>query len=186
MDFQVSGKNIDITQQLQDYVQKKTERLTRYLPQIDEAKVEIAEGKAKSPDDRFTVQITVRSKGNLLRSEERAANVNLAIDKVVDTLARQISRFKGKFNKKGKGMSVGEQIAEAEETTLNNKEVIPEIVRVKRFFVKSLSVEEAAEQMELLNHDFFLFLNNDTGVINVIYRRKDGNYGLIEPELDLD
>jgi putative sigma-54 modulation protein len=186
MDFQVFGKNIEITPQIEDYVQKKTERLTRYLPQIDEAKVEITESKTKSPDDRVTVQITVRSKGSLLRAEEKDANVNPAIDKVVDTLARQISRYKGKFVKKGKGGSIGEKIAEAEENAQNQKEVVPEIVRVKRFFVKSLSVDEAAEQMELLGHDFFLFLNNDSGVINVLYRRKDGNYGLIEPELDLD
>jgi putative sigma-54 modulation protein len=186
MDFQVFGKNIEITSQIQDYVQKKTERLTRYLPQIDEAKVEIVEAKTKSPDDRYTVQITVHSKGNLLRAEEKAANVNQAIDNVIDRLARQISTFKGKFSKRGKGLSVGEKIVEAEENAANNREVIPEIVRVKRFFVKSLSVEEAAEQMELLGHDFFLFLNSDSGVINVLYRRKDGNYGLIEPELDLD
>ena len=184
MQLQVIGKNIEITQEIEDYVQKKVDRLFRYLPDIDDAKVEINVENAKSPDHRFTTQVTVKSRGTLLRSEERGANVNMAIDAATEILARQIRRYKGKFSKKGRGISRTQQIT-ASEVSIDDKsvKVKPEVVRVKRFPVKSMLVDEAAEQMELLGHDFFLFISNDTGSLKLLYRRKDGDYGVIEPVL---
>ncbi len=177
MDIQIFGKNIDINDTIIDYARKKTDKLARLLPIIDELKIEITEEKTKSRDSRYTVQITIKSKWNLFRAEERAQTINLAIDSATDALSHQISRFKGKFIKKGRGTI-------SDETPSPDR--LPEIVRMKRFLVKSMSVGEAAEQMELLSHDFFLFLNDDSGVLNLLYRRKDGDYGLIEPELDID
>jgi len=185
MELQVAGKNVEVTQQIKDYLDKKMRKLIRYLPNIDEAKVEIQEQKTKSPDHRVVVQVTLRNKGDLLRAEERSSNVNTAIDVVTEVLSRRIERYKGKFDKKAKGALMARKLspALAEPVVEENLELGPQIVRTKRFLVKSMDVAEAAEQMELLSHDFFLFLNNENGELNLIYRRKDGNYGLIEPEL---
>jgi putative sigma-54 modulation protein len=185
MDLQVIGKNLEVSQSMRDYVQRKMNRLVRYLPGIDDAKVEIRREKTKSPEHRFTVQITVRNRGMLLRAEEKGINANAAIDMVVEVLARQIKRYKGKVNdRKDKGVSIARQMGNIEAAEVSKKRATsPELVKIKRFIVKSMTVEESAEQMELLGHDFFLFVNVENGELNLIYRRKDGNYGLIVPEL---
>lgn len=184
MELQIIGKNVEILEGVERYIQKKIGKLARYLPNITEAKVEVYEEKTKSPEERFVVQATLERKDILLRAEERAEDIYAAIDLVTETLARQIERYKGKLYEKGRGVSLARQGAnpgeasEAEETEPERK-----VVKVKRFLVKPMSVDEAIEQMELLGHDFFIFVNADTGDINLLYRRKDGNYGLIQPEL---
>jgi putative sigma-54 modulation protein len=185
MELQVAGKNVEVTQQVKDYLNKKMKKLIRYLPNMDEAKVEIQEEQTKSPNHRVVVQITLRNKGDLLRAEERSSNVNTAIDAVTEVLSRRIERYKGKFDKKARGALMARKFSPTvAETMVEEKlEIIPEVVRTKRFFVKSMDIAEAGEQMELLSHDFFLFLNSESGELNLIYRRKDGNYGLIEPVL---
>jgi putative sigma-54 modulation protein len=184
MELQIFGKNIEISQAIQDYVQKKIGKLARYLPNIAEAKVEIYEERTKSPQHRFTAQVTLNSKGVLLRGEERGENVHVAVDAVAEVLARQIERYKGKLYEKGRGVSLARQASVSEEVVVAEEtNVSPNVVRVKRFAVKPMSVAEATEQMELLGHDFFLFVNADNDALNLLYRRKDGNYGLIEPEL---
>ena len=132
---------------------------------------------AKSAKDRQVAQLTVRSKGTFLRAEERTADMFASIDAIVDKMYRQIVRYKGKRYGRGRGPGEIPPVEEFEE------EVPPRIVRTKRFQVAPMDEEEAVEQMELLGHDFFVFFNVDTNEVNVIYRRKDGNYGLIEPEL---
>ena len=185
MDLQVIGKNLEVSQSIRDYVQRKMNRLIRYLPGIDDAKVEIKREKTKSPEHRFTVQITVRNRGMLLRAEEKGINANAAIDMVIEVLARQIKRYKGKASdRKDKGVSIARQMENIEAAEVSKKRTTaPELVKIKRFIVKSMTVEESTEQMELLGHDFFLFINDENGELNLIYRRKDGNYGLIVPEL---
>lgn len=184
MELQIIGKNVKVTQSMRDYVRKRMDRLVRYLPGIDDAKVEINQEKTKAPEHRFTVQITIRNRGILLRGEERSINVNAAVDMVVEVLARQIKRHKGKINKKDKSVSMARQVGEVETASVARKRAaLPEVVKVKRFIVKSMTVEESTEQMELLGHDFFLFVNDEDGELNLIYRRKDGNYGLIVPEM---
>jgi putative sigma-54 modulation protein len=184
MELQILGKNVKVTQSMRDYIQRKVDRLGRYLPGIDDAKVEINQEKTKSPEHRFTVQVTIRSKGLLLRGEERSINANAAVDMVVEVLARQIKRYKGKVNNKEKNVSLARQMGEAEVVVTGKKKTsVPELVKVKRFIVKSMTVDESTEQMELLGHDFFLFVNDESGELNLIYRRRDGNYGLIVPEM---
>jgi len=185
MELQVFGKNVEITQQLKEYLGKKMEKLTRHLPNIEEAKVEIHEEKTKSPNHRVTVQVTLKNKDTTLRSEERNANVHTAIDAVTEVLARRIERYKGKFNKKGRNAEVVHQLSltPGQASIKEEVDVIPEVVRVKHFPVKSMTAAEAAERMELLSHDFFLFVNAESGKLNLVYRRKDGNYGVLEPEL---
>ena len=184
MELQVFGKNMEISPVLENYVQKKIGKLARYLPNIADAKVEIHDENTKSPKQRFTVQVTLNSKGVLLRGEERGENVNVAVDAVAEVLERQIERYKGKLQEKGRGVSLARQAAVLERTVASEaSEYLPSIVRIKRFAVKPMSVAEAVEQMELLSHSFFLFVNAENGVLSLLYRRNDGNYGLIEPEM---
>jgi len=180
MELQITGKNIDLSPTVRRYVERKLGRLSCHLPNIVGFKVEIFEEKTKSPRQRFVVQATVDSSGTLFRSEERGEDLFTAIDKVAATMNRQIEHYKGKRYDKGRGSS----LARGE----FNEEVVAaqplrKVVKVKRFAVKPMSVAEAIDQMELLGHDFFLFFNADTEELNLLYRRKDGNYGLIEPEL---
>ncbi len=185
MELQIFGKNMEITQTIENYVQKKIGKLTRYLPNIAEAKVEICKENTRAPEHRFTVQVTLNSKGVLMRGEERGENVQAAVDLVAEVLARQIERYKGKLYDKGRGTSLARQTAASEDSVVVNEKTMswPKVVRIKRFAVKPMSVAEAAEQMELLGHSFFLFVNAENDTLNLLYRRNDGNYGLIEPEL---
>ena len=184
MELEVFGKNLEVSEAIRDYVQKKIGKMSRYLPRLGEAKVEIHEEPTRSPQHRFTVQVTLSSKGILLRGEERGENIHVAVDAVADALARQIERYKGKLYKKGRGVSLARQAIASEGAIADSEaEDLPNEVRVKRFAVKPMSVAEAVEQMELLGHDFFLFVNADNDVLSLLYRRKYGDYGLIEPEL---
>jgi putative sigma-54 modulation protein len=178
MQLMIQGKNIEVTERLQEYIDRKVGKLDRYLPTITEAWMELSVEGAKSAKDRQVAQLTVRSKGTLLRAEERTADMFTSIDAVVDKMYRQIVRYKGKRYGRGRGPGEIPPVEEVEE-----EEELPRIVRTKRFQVSPMDEEEAVEQMELLGHDFFLFFNINTNEVNVIYRRKDGNYGLIEPEL---
>ena len=181
MDLQVTGKNIELTTELRNYIEKKLGKLHRHLPNITEADVEITEEKTKSPMERFIAQVTIDSSGTLLRGEERGEDMFTAIDKVASIMDRQIERYKGKrYNRKGNA-SLARNGANGEETVVKTSHPV---VKSKRFAVKLMSVDEASEQMELLGHDFFLFLNKDGGKLNLLYRRKDKDYGIIEPMLE--
>jgi len=166
---------------LEEQIRRKIGKLSRYLPTIDGGKVEIVRERAKQPEQRFTVQVTLDSKGTLIRAQEKAENVRTALDKVMDALTNRIERYKGKLYDKGRGVSLAGQgaIEEAEEV-----EASKEVVRSKHFLVKPMLQDEAINQMELLGHDFFLFISAETGKFNLLYRRRDGNYGLLEPELE--
>lgn len=183
MDLQFYGKNVEITDTIKKYTMEKTGKLARFLPVIDESKIEISKEGTRSPQNRFSVQITIGARGTLLRSEEKAPSINLAIDAAVNSLTRQISRFKGKFSKKGKTSVSANKNTASSTVTVTGRKKPAHVVRTKRFVVKSMTVDEAAEQMEMLSHDFFLFLNEDDGAMNLIYRRRDGNYGVIVPEV---
>jgi putative sigma-54 modulation protein len=179
MQLIIQGKNIEVTDRLEEYIEKKVGKLDRYLPTITEARMELSVEDARSAKDRQVAQLTVRSKGTLLRAEDRTADMFTSIDAVVDKMYRQIVRYKGKRYGRGHGPGEIPPVEEVEE----EEEEAPRIVRTKRFQVSPMDEEEAVEQMELLGHDFFVFFNVNTNEVNVIYRRKDGNYGLIEPEL---
>jgi putative sigma-54 modulation protein len=180
MKLQIIAKNnIEVSEILKEYVEKKVGKLSRYLPTISEGKVEISHEDAKLPGQRFTVQITLDSKGVLIRAQEKSKNIRTAIDKVVDVLSNRIERYKGKLYDKGRGISFARQgaVIEAEEI-----EAPKRVVKSKRFLVKLMPVDEAISQMELLGHDFFLFIDADTEKLELLYRRENGDYGLIEPE----
>jgi putative sigma-54 modulation protein len=184
MQIIIKGKNIEVTEWLREYVEKKIGKLDRYLPGISEVRVELAVQKAKSASDRQVAQITLRSNGTILRAEERSDDMFASIDAVSDKLHRQVARFKEKRERRGR--PAPEQLPPDMEDDIelpDEEEDESAIVRVKRFLVRPMSEDEAIDQMELLGHDFFLFYNADTDSMNVVYRRKDGNYGLLQPEV---
>lgn len=181
MNIIVTGKNMEIGDVLRKYVEKKVQKLDRYLPTAGEARVELAVEGTKDAEHSQVAQITLRNKGAILRSEERSSDIFASVDAALDKIHRQIIRYKEKRYRRGRtkvslweGPKKGLPLTEEEET--------PRIVRTKRFPVRPMDEEEAIEQMELLGHDFFIFFNATTGEVNVLYRRQDGNYGLIEPE----
>ena len=185
MKLNIQTHNVELTDWLEQYVDKKIGRLDKYLPDIDEARVELREEQTRSASDRAIAQVTLRSRRTILRAEERSGDMFASIDAVSDKLERRIARYKGKTARNSKR-------AVAQANTLQEVAAIPpveeepkesHIARVKRFEVLSMDVEDAVEQMELLGHDFYMFLNVDTGTINVVYRRREDDYGLLQPEL---
>jgi putative sigma-54 modulation protein len=179
MQLIITGKNMEVSEPLKQYVEKKLGKLTHYLPTIDEVHVELSVEKVKSNLQRQVVQVTMRSNGTILRAEERSADMLAAVDSVRDKLQRQMERFKRRpvrMRKRARAVA-------AEEPAPPEEEPSSRIVRSKRFSVTPMDAEEAIEQMELLGHDFFIFYNPTTASMNVVYRRKDGNYGVLQPEL---
>jgi putative sigma-54 modulation protein len=178
---------MEVTDRIQDYVTKKISKLDRYLTGIEEARVDVAYVKsARSANDRQVAQITVRGKGFILRSEERADDVFAAFDTALDKIQRRIERYKGKrFRGRGDGRSAAEVTpAETHPVEEETGELGPVIARRKRFMLIPMDENEAIEQMELLGHEnFFVFFNVNTNSVNVLYRRRDGTYGLIETEM---
>ena len=188
MQLILKGKNVEITDWLREYVEKKVDKLDRYLPDIQEARVELSTQNTRSIQDRQVAQLTVRGNGLILRAEERTDDMFASIDAVIDKMHRQIARYKGKRIDRwqGQGPNRGEFEMPPLETDILEElaeEQTRRIVRVKRFAVSRMDEEEAIEQMELLGHDFFVFFNPNSGYMSVLYRRKDGKYGLLEPEL---
>lgn len=184
MEIVIRGDNVDVTPRLQSYVERKMGRLDRYMPNIVDVQVELSEQRANRDGARQVAQVTVRNaRGTILRAEERTTDLFAAIDVVVDKMYRQIERYKGKRQRRSGGQEdfTGlETAVELEEGELATGRVI----RRKQFSIVPMYEEEAIEQMELLGHDFFVFVNADAGGVNVLYRRHDGNYGLLVPELD--
>lgn len=185
MELIIKGKNFEVVDSVRRHAQRKLGNLDHYLPDLPAATVEFVRETTRSANHRYVVQVTINHRGTILRGEERAADVITAIDSVADVIKRQVERYKGKLYGRAKGAVVrGESGAPAtEETEEAAEQATARVVKVKRFPLKPMTEDEAAEQMELLGHNFLLFINASTGKFNVIYRRNDGDYGLIEPEL---
>lgn len=180
MNIVIKTKNVDVPERLREYIEKKVSRLDRYLPNIDEARVDLTKASAKAADDRQVVQLTLRVGGSLLRAEDRSADMQTSIDTVLDKIQRQIGRFKGKHWHSRPRVAGAEQPAPAEQP---EEEADGEVVRVKKFQTRPMDVDEAIEQMELLGHDFFAFYDTTSNAFCVVYKRRDGGYGLLQPEL---
>ena len=188
LEVEIYGRNMEVTERITDYVQKKVTKLDRYLNGVEEARVDLAYVKsARSAADRQVAQITVRGRGIILRSEERADDIYSALDTALEKLQRQMERYKGKHHRgRGDGRSAAEVIpaptVEVEEK--ESAEPAPVIARRKHFIITPMDEMEALEQMILLGHeDFFVFYNVKSNAVNILYRRRDGTYGLIEPEI---
>jgi putative sigma-54 modulation protein len=176
MEITITGKNLTVSEWLNEFVEKRLERLDRYLPGIEEARIELSAEKAKNANQRQRAQITLRRGSILLRTEERSADMFAAVNAALEKMQRQIDRYKGKrWERKGP--------PELEPADIGEEDVQHRIVRSKRFAMLPMTPDEATDQMELLGHDFFVFFNTDEEEINVLYRRKDGDYGLLQPEM---
>jgi len=166
----ITGKQLSITPEARRYIERKLGKLSRHLPVIIQMNVEVAEEKTRAKDHHFVAQVTMDAGGTILRGEVRGEDLLTAIDRVEKIMARQIDRYKGKTQGKGRS-SIRDQSG-------TEKAPRPAVIKTKRFDLKAMSPEQAVERMELLGHDFFMFLDEDHDT-NLLYRRRDGNYGLI-------
>ncbi len=187
----IHARDTNISNSLREYIEKKVGKLDRFLPSLTEARMDVAEARtARSAADRQVAQLTVQMRGTVLRAEETSDDMFAAVDAVLDKMERQIKRYKGKrwlnrgpgLGTEALGAAAAEEMAEAVEG--DEGEAAGVIARRKRFQVAPMNEVEALEQMQLVGHNnFFVFYNADTNRINVLYRRKDGSFGLIEPEI---
>jgi putative sigma-54 modulation protein len=183
--IEIFTKNLELTDRLNDYVVTKVEKLEKFLEDVDESRVDLSHVKtARNADDRYVAQLTLRGKGFILRSEERADSIFSAVDAALDKMRRQIARYKGKRTRgRGDGQTIAEVIETPSDEILEMEET-PIIARRKRFMLIPMDEIEAIEQMKLLGHEsFFVFFNANTNEFNVLYQRRDGSYGIIIPEV---
>ncbi|MGN0733311.1 MAG: ribosome hibernation-promoting factor, HPF/YfiA family [Emergencia sp.] len=174
MKINITGKNFTTYKRLEDTIDKKFEKLGKYFS--DDITINVVLSQERGKDK---IEVTINAKGTVFRAEEVAADVYEGIDKAVDKLSRQMAKYKGKLQKRyndNKSLRF-ENIPEVEED-----EEIEEvkIVKTKKFELQPMEVEEAIIRMEMLGHDFFVFLDMETDSVNIVYSRKDGNYGLLE------
>jgi putative sigma-54 modulation protein len=195
MEINIKGHNLQVTEALNSYAQKKLERLDRYLPNIVDVRVELGRENTRRGENLSVAQITVRHRrGAILRAQEKVAGeMEAALNLAVDKMYRQIERFKGKRSRKGNGRFAAtlEELGIAEanpEVTVDiereDESTDAQVIRRKDVAVTAMSEEEAIEQMELLGHTFFVFFNPATANINVIYKRRSEGYGVLNPQVE--
>jgi putative sigma-54 modulation protein len=173
------GKHVEVTPAMKEYAEAKLQKLNRFFDHIQEIHVTEAHTRGQ-----VSVEVTVKAGHALIRAEEHSTDMNIAVDQVVDKLERQLTRYKDRFVSRKREALNGHKPAEIAVPAVDitaEEEQIPSVVRTKRFAIKPMDPEEAAQEMELVSHDFYVFRNAKSDQVNVIYRRRDGHYGLIEP-----
>jgi ribosome hibernation promoting factor len=176
--LQVKGKNLDVSDSIKDYAVSKLGKLDKHLNDAARLELELQVEKNPSISDNQVAEATVWTKGPILRARESSTDMKASIDQLVDKLERQARRYR---EKRRRGPTRNSHALEG--TPVVADEESPLIVKTKQFAVKPMSPEEAVLQLELVGHDFFVFQNAETMEVNVVYRRRDANYGLIEPQL---
>mgnify|MGYP000682701263 CR=1 FL=1 len=174
MKFIISGKNIEITQGLRSAVESKIGKLEKYFTQDTEVHVTLSVEK-----DRQKIEVTIPVKGSIIRSEQTSNDMYVSIDLVEEVIERQLRKYKNKIVDKQQA-AANFQKEYLDKDYEEDEEV--KIIRTKKFGIKPMYPEDACVQMELLGHSFFVFSNAETDEVNVVYKRKDGSFGLIEPE----
>lgn len=174
MRFTITGRNIEVTPGLRDAIEDKIGRLSRYFASDTEAIVTLNVQK-----DRQNIEVTIPVKGSIIRAEQSSSDMYVSIDLVEEIIERQIKKYKNKLIDKKQVAQAFSELYINEEPT-DDEEI--KIVKSKKFAVKPMDPEEACLQMELLGHDFYVFLDSETDQVNVVYKRKGNTYGLIEPE----
>lgn len=174
MRYIISGRNIDVTEGLKSAIYEKLGKLERYFTPETEVHVTFSVEK-----DRQKVEVTIPMKGNIVRAEQVSPDMYASIDMIEEIIERQLRKYKNKLvDQKQSAMSLSQAFMAEEE--VEEEEIV--ISKVKKFPMKPMDAEEACVQMELLGHEFFAFRNAETDEINVVYKRKNGTYGIIEPE----
>lgn len=179
MEIELLARHVELSDEVREYVDKKIGRLDRYLPDIKATRVELSHGTQRSRGEVHRVQITTWVDATVLRAEEMEGDLFAAIDLASDKLHRQIERYRGRRLDRWHD---GDRLPPEPDDDLAATDPV-DVVRRKRFAMHPMDEAEAIDQLALLGHDFYLFMNDDTGLVNVVYRRKDGGYGLIEPVL---
>jgi putative sigma-54 modulation protein len=174
MRLQVKGKNIEVSDSIRTYAEEKLSKLDRQLADPTKVELELTLERNPSIADNHVAEATIWTKGPTLRARESSADMRASIDQLVDKLERQVTRYRQKRQRRSHrdNGTVAAATTEAE----------PSIVKAKQFAIKPMTPEEAVLQLELIGHDFFVFENAESGDFNVVYRRRDGKYGLIEPQ----
>ena len=173
--LQVKGKNVEVTESIRTYAEGKLRKLERHLNDPTRVEVELAVERNPSISQNHVAEATVWTKGPVLRARESSSDMKASIDRLADNLSRQVKRYREKKRRRpGR--------AEATEAVPPSPESQPQIVKTKHFAVNPMTAEEAVLQLELVGHDFFVFKNSESGEVNVVYRRRDSTYGLIEPQ----
>lgn len=184
MKFNIRGENIEVTNAIREYVEKKISKLERYFDSPPTSDVHV---NLSVYNDEQRIEVTIPMTNLLLRAEVQHVDLYAAVDLAVDKLERQIRKHKTKINRKFKQNgspkhAFAELEKEARLASDENENQI-ELVRTKRFNLKPMDSEEAILQMDMLGHSFFVFTNDQSGETNVVYKRRDGKYGLIEPHV---
>lgn len=201
MDVRIKAKDFKVDEGLRDFIEARVAKLDRFIGRGAEAKMEIVHEHPRSGGEHFIAQLTIAARHTLLRAEEQHADARRAVDLAVDTMLGQIRRYHSKRTDRNRRPSVAEfvtlpdlddsdlaELRAADTFDLPDTMVADDvgiglaIVRRKRFALKPMTSDEAIDQLELLGHAFFVFINADEGAVNVLYRRRNGAYGLIQPE----
>ena len=178
MRLQVKGKNVEVSDTIRRYAEEKMRKLSRQLNDLAEVELELRVEKNPSIAANQVAELTVRTKGPTLRVTQASTDMKASIDQLTDKLLRQVEHYRAKRSRRqvrGNGVQPGGSMS------IPDEESGSKIIKTKQFAVKPMSAEEAALQLELVGHDFFVFRSDESGEINVLYRRRDGGYGLIEP-----
>lgn len=176
MNFIISGKNIDVTPGLKSCIEQKLGKLERYFTPETEIIVTLSVEK-----ERQKIEVTIPVKGHIIRSEQSSNDMYVSIDLVEEVIERQLRKYKNKLVASNQeGSNFKQEFFESEDTSSEDDEI--KIIRTKRFGIKPMFPEDACIQMDLLGHDFYVFFNAETEEVNVVYKRKNGTFGLIEPE----
>lgn len=201
MDIQIRGHNVKVSENIVEYTNKQLERLSRYLPNISSIHVDFSKQNSSRGPDVMVAQITLRhNRGAILRAEEKLAidgpdSAKTVLNSAVDKMYRRIRRFKGKKKNKqlrryeftAEELLLAEEMPDIEDEVVDvpdaEGELVSQIIRRKSVAVSAMNEEEAVEQMELLGHTFFIFFNADKNQVNVVYKRQNGGYGVLVPEL---
>ena len=187
MDLQIRTLGARVTDGMLDYVNGKMDKIDRMLDHIVDAQLELRTTKLRAGNELTTAQFTLQSGKTILRSEVRDEDASKAIDQAIDKLERQVRKFNDRKKNRRRNTSVGDLSAAisqqgALDGAVDDTEPEDRIVRTKRFSMKPMDVEEAIDQLELLGHDFYFFLNESENQFNVVYARRDGSYGLLGPD----
>jgi putative sigma-54 modulation protein len=175
MRLQVKGKNVEVSESIRAYAEEKLRKLERHLNDPTRVEVELAVERNPSISANHIAEATVWTKGPVLRARESSSDMKASIDQLADKLSRQVKRYREKQRRRTARVGTGEASALPDDSE-------PLVVKTKQFAVKPMSAEEAVLQLELIGHDFFVFKNAESGDVNVVYRRRDSTYGLIEPQ----
>lgn len=178
MQLQVKGKNVEVSDSIRRYAEAKLRKLEKQLSDPTRVELELTVERNPSISQSHVAEATIWTKGPVLRARESSSDMKASIDQLTDKLLRQVEHYRAKRSRRqvrGNGVQPGGSMS------IPDDESGPKIVKTKQFAMKPMSAEEAALQLELVGHDFFVFRSDDSGDVNVIYRRRDGGYGLIEP-----